>query len=166
MNRWFTEYTPLNFNKANASDTEAAFLDLNLSIHNDTVSTKTYDKRDYFDFVIVNFPFRDGDVLWRPPYCVYISLLIRFTMASSHVSDFNSRTKFLTAKLIMQGSVSLTPQSIFLCRRHIELIAKYQDSFVSRKKLLQQGISNPGFYRDLVYKFKNIIGNSNFSYLL
>ena len=30
----------LKLNKANASDTEAAFLDLNLSIHNDIVSTK------------------------------------------------------------------------------------------------------------------------------
>ena len=30
----------LQLNKANASDTEAVFLDLNLSIHNDTVSTK------------------------------------------------------------------------------------------------------------------------------
>ena len=29
----------LQLNKANASDNEAAFLDLNLSIHNDTVST-------------------------------------------------------------------------------------------------------------------------------
>ena len=33
----------LQLNKANASDTEAAFLDLNLSIHNDIVSTKIYD---------------------------------------------------------------------------------------------------------------------------
>ena len=32
--------TELQLNKANASDTEAAFLDLNLSIHNDIVSTK------------------------------------------------------------------------------------------------------------------------------
>ena len=30
----------LQLNKANASDTEAAFLDLNLSIHNDIVPTK------------------------------------------------------------------------------------------------------------------------------
>ena len=49
-------------NKANTSDTEAAFLDLHLSISNDIVSTKIYDKRDYFDFEIVNFPFLDGDV--------------------------------------------------------------------------------------------------------
>ena len=47
----------LHLNKANASDNEAAFLDLNLSNHNETVSTKIYDKRDDFDFDIVNFPF-------------------------------------------------------------------------------------------------------------
>ena len=45
----------LQLNKANASDTEAAFLDLNISIHYDTVSIKIYDNRDEFDFDIVNF---------------------------------------------------------------------------------------------------------------
>ena len=47
----------LQLNKANTSDTEAAFLDLHLSISNDIVSTKIYDKRDDFDFETVNFPF-------------------------------------------------------------------------------------------------------------
>ena len=47
----------LKLNKANTSDTKAAFLDLHLSITNDIVSTKIYDKRDDFDFEIVNFPF-------------------------------------------------------------------------------------------------------------
>ena len=36
----------LQLTKANTSDTEAAFLDLHLSIFNDIVSTKPYDKRD------------------------------------------------------------------------------------------------------------------------
>ena len=52
----------LQLNKANTSDTEAAFLDLHLSISNDIVSTKINDKRDDFDFEIVNFPFLDGVV--------------------------------------------------------------------------------------------------------
>ena len=52
----------LQLNKANTSDTEAAFLDLHLSISNDISSTKIYDKRDDFDFDIVNFPFLDGYV--------------------------------------------------------------------------------------------------------
>ena len=62
----------LQLNKANASDTESAFLDLNLSIH--IVSTKIYDKRDDFNFDIVNFQFLDGDVPQRPSYGVYIYL--------------------------------------------------------------------------------------------
>ena len=47
----------LQLNTANNSDTEAAFLDLHLSISNDIVSTKIYDKRDDVDFKIVNFSF-------------------------------------------------------------------------------------------------------------
>ena len=47
--------TELQLNRANTSDTEAAFLDLNLSIHNDIVSTKIYDKQADFNFDIVNF---------------------------------------------------------------------------------------------------------------
>ena len=50
-------FLELQLNKANTSDTEAAFLDLHLSISDDIVSTKIYDKRDDFDFEIVNFPF-------------------------------------------------------------------------------------------------------------
>ena len=50
----------LQLNKANTSDTEAAFLDLHLTIFNDIVSTKIYDKRDDFDFEIVNFQFFNG----------------------------------------------------------------------------------------------------------
>ena len=42
--------TELQLNKANSSDTEAPFLDLNLSIPNGIVSSKTYDKRDDFNF--------------------------------------------------------------------------------------------------------------------
>ena len=54
--------TELQLNRAKPSDTEAPFLDLNLCISYGTVSTKIYEKRDYFDFDIVNFPFLDGDI--------------------------------------------------------------------------------------------------------
>ena len=60
-------------------------------------------KRDDFDFEIVNFPFLDGDVPRAASYRVYISQLIRFARASSHVTDFNIRNKLLTAKLLNQG---------------------------------------------------------------
>ena len=52
----------LQLNKANTSDKEAVFLDYHMSISNDIVSTKIYDKRDDIDFEIANLPFYDGDV--------------------------------------------------------------------------------------------------------
>ena len=91
----------LILNKANVSDTETSFLDLHLSISNDFVSTKIYDKCDDFDFEIVNFPFLD--VPRSTSYGVYISQLIRFAKASSYVADFNTRNKLLTQKLLKQG---------------------------------------------------------------
>ena len=87
-------YPPeLQLNKANTSDTEAPFLDLHLSISNGFVSSKIYDKRDDFDFDIVNFPFLDGDVHCSTSYGVYISQLIRFPRVCSHVADFNACNK-------------------------------------------------------------------------
>ena len=90
----------LQLNKANTSDT-AAFLDhthllsLHLSISNDIVSTKNYNKRDDFDFEIVNFKFLDGDVPHSTSYEVYISQLMPFARASSYFTDFNTRNKLL-----------------------------------------------------------------------
>ena len=70
-----------------------SFLDLHLSISDGFVKTKIYDKRDDFDFDIVNFPFLDGDVPRSTSYGVYISQLIRFARVSSRVDDFNTRNK-------------------------------------------------------------------------
>ena len=154
--------TELQLNRANSSDTEAPFLDLNLCISNGTVSTKIYDKRDDFDFDIVNFPFLDGDVPRRTSYGVYISQLIRFARASSNLSDFNYHNKALTAKLLRQSYRYFKLCKAFLkfYHRHSALVEKYS---VSLKTLLQQGISEPDFYGDLVYRFRKIVGKSNFS---
>ena len=137
-------------------------LNLNLSITNGIVSSKIYDKRDDFNFEIVNFPFLDGDVPRSPSYGVYISQLIRFARVCSNVDDFNNRNLFLTAKLLKQGYRYHKIRQAFskFYHRHSELIVKYN---IGLKTLLQQGISEPIFYGDLVYKFKRIVGKPNFS---
>ena len=83
-------YPPeLQLNKANnASNTKAPSLDLYLSILNGFVSSIIQDKRDDFDFDIVNFPFLD--VSRSTSYGFYISQLIRFARVSSQVTDFNA----------------------------------------------------------------------------
>ena len=116
-------YPPeLQLNKANISDTEAPFLDLHLSVSNGFVSSKIYDKRDDFDFDIIRILHEcqvwidksvprvtvwhheaHGDVPRRASYGVYISQLIRFARVCNHVTDFNARSKCLTATLLQQG---------------------------------------------------------------
>ena len=142
-------YPPeLQLNKANISDTEAPFLDLHWSISNRFVSAKIYDKRDDFDFDIVHFPFLDGDVPRSTSYGVYISQLIRFARASSHVADFNASNKSLTAKLLQQGYRYHKLRKTFskFYRRHNELVSKFN---VGLKHFCIKE-----FYGDLIYKFK------------
>ena len=71
----------------------------------------------------------------------------------SNVDDFNNRNLFLTAKLLKQGYRYLKIRKAFskFYHRHSELIVKYNFGL---KTLLQQGISEPIFYGDLVNKFK------------
>ena len=154
--------TELQLNKANSSDTEASFLDLNVSITNGIVSSKIYDKRGDFNFEIVNFPFLDGDFPRSPSYGVYISQLIRFARMYSNINDFNNRNLFLNAKLLKQGYRYHNIRKAFskFYQRHSEVIVKYN---IGLKTLLQQGISEPIFYGDLVYKFKRIVKKHNFS---
>ena len=132
---------------------------MHLSISNDIVCTKIYDKRDDFDFDIVIFPFVDGDVSRSTSYGVYISQLIRFARASSYVTDFNIQIKLLTQKLLKQGYRYHKLLSKFY-RRYYDLISIFK---VGLKSLLLQGLSEPEFYGDLVNKLKKIIGSNNFS---
>ena len=135
---------------------------MHLSISNDIFSTKIYDKRDDFDFEIVNFPFLDSDVPRSTSYGVYISQLIRFARASSYVTDFNTRKKLVTKKLLKQGfRYHKLHKTLFkFYRRYYDMISKFQ---VGLESLLRQGLSEPEFYGDLVYKLKKIVGSNNFS---
>ena len=92
-----------------------------------------------------------------PSYGVYISQLICFARASSHVTDFNNRNKFLTAKLLKQGYLYHKLRKAFskFYRRHFELIEKYH---VNLKKAYATSYLKS---RILVYKFKKTIGNPN-----
>ena len=131
-----------------------------MSITNGIVSSKIYDKRDGFNFLIVNFPFLDGDVPRSQSYGVYISQLIRFARVCSNVDDFNNRNLFLTAKLKQCYRYHKIRKAFSkFYHRHSELIIKYN---IGLKNLLKQGISEPIFYGDLVYKFKRIVRKPNF----
>ena len=78
----------LTVGKENTSDDLANYLDLTFIIgSNNRVYTKLYDKRDDFDFHIVNFPFLSSNILSIPSYGVYISQLIKYARCCSYYDD-------------------------------------------------------------------------------
>ena len=74
----------------------------------------------------MNFPFLDKTVPRSTSYVVYISQLIRFARVSSHVDDFNTRNKVLTAKLLRQGYSNHKIRKAFskFYRRHFDIVIK------------------------------------------
>ena len=84
-------------------------------------------------------------IIWTPKLCVVVSSILE---------DFNARNKCLTAKLLEQGYWYHKLRKAFskFYLRHQELVSKFN---VGLKSLLHQGLSEPEFYGDLVYKFKN-----------
>ena len=94
------------------------------------LSTRLYDKRDDFDFHIVNFPFLSSNIPSGPSYGVYISQLIRYARCCSHYDDFRYRHKCLVDRLLSQGYKALRLEKSFkkFYGRYQDLIEKYRRS--------------------------------------
>jgi hypothetical protein len=145
----------LELKKANNSDTYASFLDLNLNIDNGVLTTSIYDKRDDFNFQIVNYPDLSGDIPRATSYGVYISQLTRFARGCSNIQDFNNRNLIITKKLLQQGYRFHKLRIYFrkFYNRSSVLLSKYQSNL---KTFLNNGISHPFFYGDVVYSLRKI----------
>ena len=107
-NKKFWEYvkdiypSQLNVEKTNQSDNLESYL--NFTIEKDgKLSAKLFDKRDDFDFHLVNFPFLSSNVPSGPSYGAYISQLIRYARCYSYYDDFRHCHKMLVERLVSQG---------------------------------------------------------------
>jgi hypothetical protein len=90
-------------------------------------SYQIYDKRDNFDFPIVNYPDLSGNIPSRQSYSVFISQLVRYARGSLHFKDFQLRCASLTNKLLAQNFKIDRLRSAYFkfCSRHKKLILKY-----------------------------------------
>ena len=136
-NKKFLDYlkeiypSQLTVEKANKSDHLADYLDLTFIIDSGgKLSTRLYDKRDDFDFHIVNFPYLSSNIPSGPSYGVYISQLIRYARCCSHYDDFRYRHKCLVDRLLSQGYIALRLEKSFkkFYGRYQDLIEKYRRS--------------------------------------
>ena len=109
-NSRFAEFLPLIYppelevKETTDTASSASCLDLYLEYdESGQLSTKIYDKRDDFNFKIINFPNMCSNIPASPAYGVYISQLIRYARASSNYSDFLKRHLHLRNRLLDQG---------------------------------------------------------------
>ena len=97
----------VNMPYINKETTETAasssYLDCYLYIDYGKLTNRLYDKRDDFNFLIINFPFLSSNIPSAPAYGVYVSQLIRYARTCSNYQDFMEREKVLTTKLLSQG---------------------------------------------------------------
>ena len=95
------------------TDTSASYLDLHLDIDSEgRLRTKLYDKRDDFNFLIVNFSFICCNIPAAPVYGVYISKLIRYSRACGSYQAVLDRGLLLTRKLLNQGIILVKVEAI------------------------------------------------------
>ena len=93
----------LVLNKENADDQKGSFLDMAVNIVDKRFVTKIYDKRDDFDFEIVNYPDLSGNIPRRQAYGVYTSQILRYAKVCSEREDYEKSLRTLTGKLIRKG---------------------------------------------------------------
>ena len=113
------------------SDMSVSYLDILLEKDSDgNLTTKLYDKRDDFNFSIVNFPYLCSNIPSSPAYGVYVSQLIRYARACSTYEQFIMRGKLLTNKLLKQEYQELRLKSSLrkFYGRYNDLISIYNIS--------------------------------------
>ena len=147
--------TELQLNKANTSDKETSFLDLNIKVIGSDVHTSVYDKSNDFGFPIINFPWLSGDVPRLPSCGVYISQLVRFSFRISILKIFNLLPTTNAGLQISQASKIIG--KFFMS--YSDLLFKFGK--ISFPEYVSEGISHPVFYGDLVYKLRSVRCEAN-----
>ena len=117
----------LDLSSDNKNDQQVHYLDLDILIVGSGFSYCIYDKRDNFNFPIVNFPDLSGNIPACQSYNVFISQLVRYARGCMHFKDFKTRCMSLIIKLLEQNFKLHKLKSAYrkFCLRHKQLIVKY-----------------------------------------
>ena len=147
-NSRFAEFLPLIYppelevKEITNTASSASFLDLYLEFDDSgQLSTKIYDKRDDFNFKIINFPNMCSNIPASPSYGVYISQLIPYARASSNYSDFLKCHLHLRNRLLDQGytKIRLIPSLKKFIFRYQDLVEIYS---VSAEQIISDAFSH------------------------
>ena len=121
-------YPPeLDITTDDENDHNVHYLDLDILIKNDKFSYCIYDKRDKFNFPIVNFPNLSGNIPTSHSYSVFLSQLVRYARGCLYFEDFQKRTNSLIIKLLKQNFRLHRLEKVYkkFCSRYKHLLHRY-----------------------------------------
>ena len=85
------------------TDNRCTFLDLATRTRLNKLTYKSYDKRNDFNFDIINYPDLNSNIPRNPSYGVFISQLVRFCDVNYERDNFLTDVRILAQKLIKQN---------------------------------------------------------------
>ena len=130
----------LELTKSNSSDTVVDYLDITITSQNNVLFFNLYDKRDAFNFEVVNFPYLDSCIPRKPALGIYFGQLIRIARICTKFEDFCKRTLALSKRLQQQGY------------KHEELVKLTSRFFNDKSELCYAQNSLTTFVNKVVFK--------------
>ena len=98
-------YPPeLVLERENASDLEATFLDLHIKIEGGQFVYQLYDKRNYFSFFIVRFPYKSSNMPYKMFYNTISAEVLRICRASFCYDNFITAVEPFMLRMAKQGA--------------------------------------------------------------
>ena len=87
----------------NISRDKCTFLDLSISVYRGKFLYRSYDKRNDFNFEVVNYPNLLGNIPSKQSYGVYVSQLVRYCDISCNYKYFVGDIKRMNNRFLVQG---------------------------------------------------------------
>ena len=123
----------LELKKENTKSNFCSFLDLSISIQNNTFLTSLYDKRDDYNFKIVRLPYRSSNIPKKMCISSVLAEILRIARVTSTFQPFVTSVKVLVKRMTSQGAhiIDIKTSSRKIIKKHWEDFEKY--SLTSRE---------------------------------
>ena len=110
---WRDIYPPeMLLEKTNINNT-CTYLDLAIAFEQGNATYRSYDKRNDFNFNIINYPDLNSNIPRNPSYGVFISQLVRFCDVNNQCDNFLTDIKLLAHKFLKQNFDATTLKAKF-----------------------------------------------------
>ena len=121
-------YPPeLELKKENDNKDRASFLDFQLTIINNNITTQLFDKRDSYNFKIVRLPYKSSNLPSKMFFSTISAELLRIGRATSNLPNFVEAARNLIVRMKRQGADVLGIRNLVrkMFHRHQEEFMKY-----------------------------------------